>query len=232
MPTASGVEALEMVEALRNYIGASKDDKQFYNSEFRILLFTTWFGISERLRLKKDFRGSESFCTSELSITAPGFMCYVGMHEGGHVPFHFDITEALNGAQEEVTVRVEDPSTDETIPRGKQFWLEQSHAIWYTRTTGIWQTVWLEAVNAVHLTKVKFQPDLDRGDCIAEFEISGSHVGTELDVMISYKGQQVVTDRIKVQDRYVKRAFHLFNLNIFRTLALLLYPTIRSRWHG
>ncbi|MDB5054820.1 MAG: beta-galactosidase/beta-glucuronidase [Bacilli bacterium] len=142
---------------------------------------------------------------------------YVGMHEGGNVPFHFDITEVLNGENEEVTVRVEDPSTDETIPRGKQYWLEKSDAIWYTRTTGIWQTVWLEAVHAVHLANVKFQPDLDRGDCIAEFEIVGSYAGVVMDVVISYKGQEVVTDRIKVQDPYIKRAFHLLNLNIFRT---------------
>lgn len=142
---------------------------------------------------------------------------YVGMHEGGHVPFHFDITDVLNGVEEEVTVRVEDPSTDETIPRGKQFWLEQSDAIWYTRTTGIWQTVWLEAVSATHLAKLRFQPDLDRGDCIVEFEIAGPHPEVELDIAISYKGQQVVNDRIKLQDRYVKHAFHLFNLHIFRT---------------
>src|SRR5690606_25297446 len=48
---------------------------------------------------------------------------YVGTHEGGHTPFHFDITDALTWDGEQVTVRVEDPSTDETIPRGKQFWL-------------------------------------------------------------------------------------------------------------
>ncbi|MFC5451483.1 glycoside hydrolase family 2 protein [Paenibacillus aestuarii] len=140
-----------------------------------------------------------------------------GMHEGGHVPFHFDITDMMNGTEEEITVRVEDPSTDETIPRGKQFWLEQSDAIWYTRTTGIWQTVWLEAVDPTHLAKLRLQPDLDRGECVAEFEIAGSIAGVELDVTISYKGEQVVRDRIQVQDRYVKRAFHLFHLKIFRT---------------
>jgi beta-galactosidase/beta-glucuronidase len=142
---------------------------------------------------------------------------YAGMHEGGNVPFQFDITELLNGENEEVTVRVVDPSTDETIPRGKQYWLEQSDSIWYTRTTGIWQTVWLEAVHDLHLAKVKFQPDLDNGDCKAEFEIAGPYAGAELDVAISYKGQEVAADRIKLEGRYLKRSFHLFNLNIFRT---------------
>lgn len=142
---------------------------------------------------------------------------YVGMHEGGNVPFQFDITDVLNGQEEQVTVRVEDPSTDETIPRGKQYWLEKPGSIWYTRTTGIWQTVWLEAVNEFHLTKVKFQPDLDNGDCIAEFETTGQVESAALDVSISFKGQQVVADRIELRERYTKRAFHLFNLHIFRT---------------
>src|SRR5690606_39976439 len=61
---------------------------------------------------------------------------YVGFHEGGNTSFSFDITEYLTWNDEYVVVRVEDPSTDETIPRGKQFWIEKSDSIWYTRTTG------------------------------------------------------------------------------------------------
>ena len=57
----------------------------------------------------------------------------VGFHEGCHVSFSFDITDYLQGGKELLAVRVEDPSTDETIPRGKQFWLEDSAGIWYTR---------------------------------------------------------------------------------------------------
>ena len=45
-----------------------------------------------------------------------------------------------------LVVRAEDPPTDRFIPRGKQYWKEKSESIFYTRTTGIWQTVWLEAV--------------------------------------------------------------------------------------
>src|SRR4051812_1451175 len=70
---------------------------------------------------------------------------FVGFHEGGHVPFSFDITDQLTGSTETISIKVEDPSEDETIPRGKQFWLKKPEGIWYTRTTGIWQTVWLEA---------------------------------------------------------------------------------------
>jgi beta-galactosidase/beta-glucuronidase len=142
---------------------------------------------------------------------------YVGMHEGGHTPFQFDITDMLNWTDEQVVVRVEDPSTDETIPRGKQFWLEKPDAIWYTRTTGIWQTVWLEPVQAGHLARVKFQPDLDRGDVVIELETAGVTLEATLGIEITFKGSTVVKDQIVLTDRYTKRSFNLLNLQIFRT---------------
>lgn len=74
---------------------------------------------------------------------------FVGEHEGGHTPFSLDVTEALGAdpdAEHTLVVRAEDDPHDLTQPRGKQDWHEEPHAIWYRRTTGIWQTVWLEAV--------------------------------------------------------------------------------------
>ncbi len=75
---------------------------------------------------------------------------FVGEHEGGHTPFSFDVTELLTASTPDavhtLVVRAEDDPHDLTQPRGKQDWHEDPHAIWYRRTTGIWQTVWLEAV--------------------------------------------------------------------------------------
>lgn len=142
---------------------------------------------------------------------------FAGSHEGGNTPFWFDITDALTWGEEQVTVRVEDPSTDEAIPRGKQFWLEQSAGIWYTRTTGIWQTVWLEPVDPVHLKRVRYIPDIDNGDVAVEIELAGSDAKTALDVEISFGGRTLVQDRIAVQDRMLRRAFNLFGREIFRT---------------
>ncbi len=88
----------------------------------------------------------------------------VATHEGGHTPFNADITAALQAAGEQVVViRAEDAPADLAQPRGKQDWQEQPHRIWYRRTTGIWQPVWLEPVPATHLTGVRWTPDLDRG---------------------------------------------------------------------
>ena len=88
---------------------------------------------------------------------------FVGEHQGGHVGFSFDITEYLTWEEEEIVVYVYDPSESQTIPRGKQFWKEDSEGIWYTRTTGIWQTVWLEPINAHRIANIYTTPNLDNG---------------------------------------------------------------------
>ncbi|MDM5329098.1 sugar-binding domain-containing protein [Neobacillus sp. CF12] len=142
---------------------------------------------------------------------------YVGYHEGGHVSFSFDITDHLQWGNETLVIRVEDPSTDETIPRGKQFWVEKSDAIWYTRTTGIWQTVWIEPVSATSISKLRLTPDIDRGDIIVEFDVLGDYLNKTIDVEISFKGEMIVKDTIEVFESYNKRSINLYNRQIFRT---------------
>ncbi len=82
-----------------------------------------------------------------------------GEHEGGNVPFTFDITPFLKTGGNDIVLRAEDPPTDRYIPRGKQFWELTSKGIFYTRTSGIWQTVWLEATGESYLERVKITPD-------------------------------------------------------------------------
>ncbi|WP_415855957.1 glycoside hydrolase family 2 protein [Sinomonas sp. G460-2] len=85
---------------------------------------------------------------------------FVGEHEGGHTPFSFDISHLVGGEgagrQHTVVVRAEDDPHDTSQPRGKQDWHESPHAIWYQRTTGIWQTVWLEAVPEAHIARLRW----------------------------------------------------------------------------
>lgn len=86
----------------------------------------------------------------------------VAEHTGGHTPFHADITEALDGEEDQVVVvrAVDDPS-DLEQPRGKQDWRETPHAIWYQRTSGIWKTVWIEPVPSTRIDQLRWTPDLD-----------------------------------------------------------------------
>ncbi len=86
----------------------------------------------------------------------------VAEHEGGHTPFSANITDALNaeGAQTIVVHALDDPH-DLAKPRGKQDWLVEPHSIWYPRTTGIWQTVWIERVATTYIQKLRWTPVFD-----------------------------------------------------------------------
>lgn len=82
----------------------------------------------------------------------------VGEHDGGYLPFSFDITEVLHDLNT-LHVVVTDPSDRGTGARGKQK-LDRG-GIWYTPQSGIWQTVWLEAVPTTHVQDVQIEPDLE-----------------------------------------------------------------------
>ena len=94
----------------------------------------------------------------------------VGTHQGGYLPFSFDITEYLREGFNELIVRVFDPSETGWQDRGKQ--VRKSTGFWYTATSGIWQTVWLEPVSENHIKNLKLTPDLDSSEIRIETEIS------------------------------------------------------------
>jgi beta-galactosidase/beta-glucuronidase len=96
----------------------------------------------------------------------------IGTHRGGYDPFSWDITDALVDmqAEQELVVRVIDP-TEGTQPRGKQVF--NPDAIWYTPTTGIWQTVWLEPVPDAHIEGLKLGSDIDRSIITVQANVSG-----------------------------------------------------------
>lgn len=84
-------------------------------------------------------------------------------HEGGHTPFAADIAPLLvEGARQVITVRAEDDPRDLQQPRGKQYWERKPGYIWYHRTTGIWQPVWLEPLPRIAIEGLRWTPDLDR----------------------------------------------------------------------
>lgn len=85
-------------------------------------------------------------------------------HEGGQTPFSAEIGPVLvPGDEQVITVRAEDLAHDLTQPRGKQDWRPRPHGVWYERTTGIWQPVWLEPVPETYIESVRWTPDLSRG---------------------------------------------------------------------
>ena len=102
---------------------------------------------------------------------------HLGRHDGGQTPFALDATMALDRARADgvpldLVVRAEDDRLDVAQPRGKQDWRVEPHSIWYHRTTGIWQPVWLEAVPRLHLEDVVWETDVPDGSVVLTARLS------------------------------------------------------------
>lgn len=113
----------------------------------------------------------------------------IGSHRGGYAPFSLDITPYIDNAkqQQNITIRVFDPTTDGYQPVGKQ--KSKPEGIWYTPVTGIWQTVWIEPVAAHHITALNTVSDIDNNRlCITP--LTSTHEGI-VEVTIS-DGKKIV----------------------------------------
>ncbi len=112
----------------------------------------------------------------------------VGSHQGGYTPFTFDITDAAIVGENLLTVYAQDDLRSCRQPRGKQSTEYFSHGCDYTRTTGIWQTVWLEAVPAVYIADYQVFPDYRNGKITIRTEICGCTEGQTLTAAASLDG--------------------------------------------
>ena len=116
-------------------------------------------------------------------------------HSGGYTPFSADVTDLLapEGLQTVVVHAMDDPN-DLAKPRGKQDWLLEGHEIWYPRTTGIWQTVWLEVVPATRLAALEWRSNLERWEVELEAAVEGvEREGCRLHVRL-HVGDHLVAD--------------------------------------
>ena len=112
----------------------------------------------------------------------------VGGHRGGHVPFDLDVSDAFHGAGSDktarLTIRVRDSPYDLSQPRGKQFWGPVPESIFYTPSSGIWQSVWLESVPAMRLGSssegtILRSDDIKSGKLHATVAVTGRPVGSK-----------------------------------------------------
>ena len=111
-----------------------------------------------------------------------------GTHRGGYVSFAFDISALIHEGKNILTVYCEDDTRDPMIPRGKQSEEFYSHGCDYTRTTGIWQTVWLEFMPETHIESVRYYPEISDASITIEAELAGKG---RLTVDAFYEGRPV-----------------------------------------
>jgi beta-galactosidase/beta-glucuronidase len=120
----------------------------------------------------------------------------VCQHEGGYTPFSVDITDFLiPGRAQNIVVRAEDDPLDLEKPRGKQDWKLTPHSIWYPRTTGIWQTVWMEVIPSTSIATVRWTTSLEKWEIGLEMHVKGPiPAGSQLRVLMRADDQVIVRD--------------------------------------
>ena len=96
----------------------------------------------------------------------------VGTHKGGFTPFCFDITNQVNDGENVIILKAFDNTRSDLIPTGKQSEQYHNYGCAYTRTTGIWQTVWTEIVEDIYVQKLKLTPDVDNGKIHVEIYLN------------------------------------------------------------
>jgi beta-galactosidase/beta-glucuronidase len=155
----------------------------------------------------------------------------VAMHEGGHTRFSADITSALVDGEQVVVVRAEDQPRDLSQPRGKQDWEPAPHRIWYHRTTGIWQPVWLEPVPTLSISNLRWTPDLDRGTLALNVRLSNQPPRPfRLRVRLSLRGVELANDTFTLAHQETRRELALESADITmsrdRTLWSPRFPNL------
>lgn len=115
----------------------------------------------------------------------------VGCHQGGYTPFSFDITSYLKPEENMIIVRARDDVRSRRQPTGKQSHRLESYSCLYRRTTGIWQTVWLEAVPDPFIQGLRFYPQKERGEAALFVHFNRAPERGELFVRLDFRGQEV-----------------------------------------
>ena len=127
-----------------------------------------------------------------------------GTHRGGYTPFAFDITALLEDGENDLCLRVVD-EPDCTQPRGKQYWAEGLMGCWYTPVSGIWQTVYLEAVGEIGIKYIHVTPDIDNHMFTAEIALDKRPVcPLDLELTVSFEGKLKRRVTVSCEDRITR----------------------------
>ncbi|MFW6266903.1 MAG: glycoside hydrolase family 2 protein [Halanaerobium sp.] len=142
---------------------------------------------------------------------------FVGSHRGGYDSFCFEISDFVDYEQENnIVIKVED-SRSKSQPRGKQTYQQDNFLCWYTRTTGIWQTVWLEFVDQnLYLNDLKITPDIDRKEVALAYNFKAQDFSAgnySLMTKIKFEGRLINKFELEVKKRNYNIKINLENEN-------------------
>ncbi|MBQ2817298.1 MAG: beta-galactosidase [Clostridia bacterium] len=159
-----------------------------------------------------------------------------GVHEGGYVSFSFEITDLIKEGENTLVICADDDQRHGRQPFGKQSGRYHSYGCSYTRTTGIWQTVWLEWVPEVYIQSVKMIPDAMNASVYVDALINGNAAGKQLKACASFEGKPVGEAIVNVDGNHAKfdltvSEAHLWNVgepNLYDLTLTLGEDTVNS----
>ncbi len=155
----------------------------------------------------------------------------VGIHVGGNAAFSFEVTAFLKEGENEVVVKVYDNLRSGLQPGGKQAY-DKSQGCVYTRTTGIWQTVWLEAVGSSYVENFSVVPDPDHARVLIEVAVIGTNADLELKAEAFADGKRMGSDTATGAWRNRRLVLELKKKRLWEVGAPFLYDltfTLKSR---
>lgn len=155
------------------------------------------YNLPEGKRLLLHFEGADY----KTKVWLNGNM--LGEHLGGYARFSFDVTDYLKKGENLLNVKCEDKATQLTA-RGKQRYVEKNVSCFYTPTSGIWKTVWLEEVSDSYLADVKISCEYENVTGLIEYRIGGYTEGLRFVTEITYMDEKVVYNETEVLSEYGK----------------------------
>lgn len=135
-----------------------------------------------------------------------------GEHIGGYASFKVDITPYVTLGENTVFVIAEDDVRSGHQPAGKQSAKYHSHECFYTRTTGIWQTVWLEFTPEAYIRSCKYYPDITNGILTVTGEVSGCD---KLEISSFYEGKPTGSTKLSVNNGFFSVQIILSEINLW-----------------
>ena len=147
----------------------------------------------------------------------------VGAHRGGHTPFSFDVSDFVVEGENKLTVFCTSDLNDGTQPNGKQSDKVKPYFVLYTRTTGIWQTVWLEYVPENYITSTKII-----ADCNGKVNLDLRYKGTadSLRLSVFYKNKKIYMKEIPANGNCVSAEFCVKSPKLWRAETPNLYKIV------